>query len=259
MTGYPMPALNPLTTPWTEKSVVDVCQQEGRMRLNWGSLAIALCVVIGVLIAPAQPVLGGLSWTGTCSEPGCSRVLQLASTSTAAGFIGPITATIAPVVFGSLPVQGSLSATQTITIPGTLAITVDDMRGNNQGFSVSIRCGEDSLAPCFTSPRAPAGIPASSVSIAGQTLSRGVLFYGDGIGQAIGLDATGHSLDNSSVVGGACPRAIIGQGIYQYDVPLLLTLQYPATDYVTLPVGFTAHFYVTVTEDVSPVGCGDGT
>jgi hypothetical protein len=224
------------------------------MNLRHFARSLALVGALTALSVPVFSMTQGASKASACSNTGC--VITVIGGSGFDTYISPLTATIGTATFDEVQTTRQPLITETVTTSGSLGFSVYDLRGNNQGFTAYLSCtGADMGMPCLSSSQAPQGIPASAVTVAGPTLASGALFFGDGIGPAVGLDATGASLDSPVAVGGECYAEVIGQGIYDFAVPLALTLSYPYNEYVTLPVSFVGNFTLTVVENVSPSAC----
>lgn len=224
------------------------------MNLRHFARSLALVGALAALSIPVFSLTQGTPKASACSNPGC--VITIVGGSGFDTYISPLTATIGTATFAELPTMAQPSPSTVVTTTGALGFTVYDLRGNNQGFTAYLSCtGADMGMPCLSSSQAPAGIPASAVSVAGPTLASGALFFGDGIGAPIGLDASGSTLDSPVAVGGECYAEVIGQGIYDFDVPLMLSLAFPYNEYVTLPVSFFGNFTLTVVENVEPAAC----
>jgi len=208
--------------------------------------------LVGALAVMALPVFSATHHASACSNPGC--IVQITGGSGVDFYISPLTATFNSLEFIEIQTNREPAPTQTVTTTGSAGFTVFDLRGNNQGYTAYLDCPQ---AQCFSSPQAPLGIPANDVAVAAGATTQGFLFYGDGIGRAVGAPAgsTGLSLNNFVEVGGECRAPVIGQGFYVHRVPLTLTLPSPYNEYGTLPVSFEGLFRVTIVENQNPTLC----
>ena len=142
-----------------------------------------------------------------------------------------------------------------------MSFTILDRRGNNQGFTAFLSCASN---PCLTNPdQSNLGIPASDITVAGPTTGFSVDLLGDGVGPGIGVNSMGENLlpasptfgDFGAEVGGQCRSDVIGYGLYNFNVPLQLSLGTLYNEIVTLPISYDGNFAVSVVENEQPSGC----
>jgi hypothetical protein len=99
---------------------------------------------------------------GVCGTPGTpmgTGTCVSSSGGSVEGNFSPATVTIAPVNFGEFDIQTEGGPTQTTV--ATATITVDDLTGANQGWTVTL------YATNFDAPGAPTQIPANDITING--------------------------------------------------------------------------------------------
>jgi len=231
--------------------------------------------VVAAVAAMSIPVFGATRHASACSQPGGPVTVgspllgnqicffNASGTSGVDFYTSPITGTFGTAVFSEIQTSAEPSATQVVTTAGSLTFSIDDLRGNNQGFTAFLSCSAD---PCLSNPyQAPYGIPASAISVNGRTTGFTYPFYGDGVGPGIGLSsfrslsvitqlssAFNRVTGDAVAVGGQCAEPAIGYGSYLFNVPLLMTLGFPYNEYRTLPVSFGGNFTVSVLENTMP-------
>jgi len=220
--------------------------------------AIRSLALAGALVALTVPVFSVTHNAAACSGPSGSCTEVSTSSGTFDTFISPLSVALGSVNFPELPTQAEIPpGTATFVMNGSATITVNDLRGNNQGFSVYLSC-DLTFVGCMTSSQFPSGIPASDFSVPGPGTDDVMLLFGDGTGgEGIadgGLAGLTYPmpLTAPALVGGECAYEIIGKSIYAETVPV--TVIFPQEE-LTLPVSWTTHFVVSVTENAPPGGC----
>ncbi len=217
-------------------------------------------VVVAALSAMAVPVFNVTHSASACSQGQMDSEGNCTVTITGGNsfdtYISPLTATLGTTSFGELPTQAELANNATATVSGTVSFSVFDLRGNNQGFDAFLQCDRR----CLTSPQFPSGVPASDFSVSGMPSDDVDLFLGDATGDESAQDGyltdpTGQTLDSPVLVGGECKISAIGQSIYTDDVPVAMTLRFPETHILTLPISYDGNFLLTIQENVSPNNC----
>jgi hypothetical protein len=123
-----------------------------------GGLAIALLTLSLIFQVPASRVQAA----GFCGQPnaagGTGTCVSEGGGAIEANF-SPATVSIAPVNFGEFDINAEGAPAQTVT--GTATITVNDLTGANQGWTVNL------YATNFDAPGAPTQISASNIYVSG--------------------------------------------------------------------------------------------
>jgi hypothetical protein len=211
-------------------------------------------ILVGALTALSIPVFSASGTASACSNPDCSVFISGGSSGIDT-FISPLSASFGSISFPETPTQAQLGPTATTTLVGSVELTVTDLRGNNQGFSVYLDCG-DAFTPCVSSPQAPDGIPGSAATVLGLPTDENVeLIFGDATGDEGGEyipDPTGMTLNNEVLVGGECQVFRVGTSFYDETVPVGITFP---NELLTLPVSWSTDFSLFVVENQPPAGC----
>jgi hypothetical protein len=198
-----------------------------------GGLAAAL-LVVGLLTMQVRTPAQAAGFCGTPGTPYGTGTCVNQSGGSVEGNFSPATVTIAPVNFGEFDIQTEGGPTQVTT--GTALLTVDDLTGANQGWTVNLY-GTD-----FDAPGAPTQISATNIIISGSpvvsggnslvpscngirsTDSTNVCSGTSPLGSSFAVDAAGNIGKNlaapGQVVAYACPGT--GGGLTNISVPLSL-------------------------------------
>jgi hypothetical protein len=202
-------------------------------RASGGLLAALL--VVGLLTTQVRtPAVWAAGFCGTPGTPGGTGTCVNSSGGSVEGNFSPATVTIAPVDFGEFDISSEGSPAQANF--GTATLTVDDLTGANQGWTVNL------YATDFDAPGAPTQIPATGIQISGPSAVRSgnslVPSCGDvrgsdssdvcsgtsPLGSSFAVGLTGNIGKNlaapGQVVGYACPGT--GGGLTTITVPLEL-------------------------------------
>ncbi len=215
-------------------------------------------VFAGALAAMSIPVFSGTQSASACSIPGqtdanCSISAPIGGT--------PIESYYSPLVLDTSSASSSFGQTQvggerTVTVRGNVSgLTVRDLRGNNEGFAVSLQ--SNGASSSMTGVDFNGTIPAAYFSVDGTpTVSRSVCqqLYGyTPVCEAITATGTNANLGASQYVAYGCPVEGRGLGVYDVSVPVVMTL--PADSPANIAFQSTGSFFpswtATVTEGSS--------
>jgi hypothetical protein len=120
-----------------------------------GGLLAALLVVGLLTMQVRTPAAKAAGFCGEPGTPAGTGTCVSSSGGSVEGNFSPATVTIAPVSFGEFDIQAEGGPTQVTT--GTASLTVDDLTGANQGWTVNL------YATDFDAPGAPSQISASNI------------------------------------------------------------------------------------------------
>jgi len=123
-----------------------------------GGLLAALLVVGLLAMQVRTPAVQAAGFCGTPGTPPGTGTCVSSGGGSVEGNFSPATVTISPVNFGEFDIQSEGGPTQVTT--GTAMLTVDDLTGANQGWTVNLY-GTD-----FDAPGAPSQISATNIVIA---------------------------------------------------------------------------------------------
>jgi hypothetical protein len=219
-----------------------------RLALRALILAAALTTLaVPVFRMSGTPGSSVISTASACSVPGC------VFTSTVTGafntFFSPITITVSSVTMQEFHLHGE--QTTGVSLPGTLTLSVNDLRGNNEGFVVSVSSGGFSCTvPNFCTGTA---IAASDLSVSSVTASLASCI---GMCAAItGLSsAVGKTLDMPVAVAAQCPAELIGLGLYNISVGYTASLSASEAEAFTFfPASYSGTFSLSVDESAATV------
>lgn len=214
-------------------------------------LVLRALILAAALVALAVPVFrvtgtpgfSAIPTASACSVSGC--VLTNTTSTTFNTFFSPITVSVS----SNVEVQLHGELTSGATIPGTLTIAVNDLRGNNEGFEVSLEsngftCTVANLGN-FCSGTAVAASDIAVTSVAASTASC------IGFCAAITADSTavGSTLDSLVEVATQCPAELVGLGLYDINVGWTATLSAAEAEALSFfPASYDASWTVTVDE-----------
>lgn len=216
--------------------------------------ALRSLVLIAALAALSVPVFSATQNASACSNPGCTITVPIGGVPIDT-YYSPISITASSASFNEYPLAGQ---PMSVTLPGSLSLSVADWRGNNQGFDVSLS------STGFASSLSTTTIPASDISVTSVTSTlTGCLGVGTPGCSSIMTTpaAVGSTLDTSPVVAAACPAEAIGFGMYDVGVGLSLNLSGTAAEiFGSAPASWYGSFSVTVNEgtmfNAAADGCG---
>lgn len=211
-------------------------------------------VLAGALAALSVPVFSATQNASACSNPGCSITVPIGGVPIDTYF-SPISITASSATFAEYQLTGEQTS---LTLPGSLSVSVADLRGNNQGWDLSVS------STGFSSSLSSVSIPGSDLSVTGVTST---------LTSCVGVGATGCStiqtvtsgmsatLDMNPIVAVACPAEAVGLGYYDIGVNMNLNLSGQAAEVFTFaPASWYGNFSVTVNEGTSfnpgTDGCG---
>lgn len=157
-------------------------------RTSGGLLAALL--VVGLLTMQVRTPAQAAGFCGTPGTPPGTGTCVSSSGGSVEGNFSPATVTIAPVNFGEFDIQAEGGPTQTVA--ATATVTVDDLTGANQGWTVTL------YATNFDAPGAPTQIPANDILIAGPSTVASTNSLVDSCGGV-------YSTDSASVCSGTSP------------------------------------------------------
>jgi hypothetical protein len=222
---------------------------------------LRLVVLAGVLAALAVPAatlpipgVAALQTVSACSTPSC------VITGTVSGAIdtyySPITLSVTSVVIAEHQLTGQ--PTTTVSVPGTLSLSINDRRGNNEGFVVSVSSNG------FSTRLSSTMIPPSSITVSNVTSTLAACL---GVGNiacspVIPLPASyGKSLDSPVSIAAQCPSTSIGMGLYNIGMGLNVGLSGSTAEvFGFAPASWYGSFNVAVDESLPAVQgvCGVG-
>jgi hypothetical protein len=138
-----------------------------------------------------------------------------------------------------------------ISVPATLSLSVNDRRGNNQGFVVSVSSNG------FSTRLSSTAIPPSSVTVSNvsSTLAACLGVGNISCSPVIPLPTSyGKSLDGLVSIAAQCPSANIGMGIYNIGVGLNVGLTGSTAEVFDFaPASWYGSFNVAVDESLPTV------
>jgi hypothetical protein len=181
-------------------------------------------------------------------------------------FYSPPVLSATPVVFHQTRVGGEAD----VAIPGGVTLTVNDLRGNNAGFAVSLAAGDNMTPNCLTG--SAANVPAADCLVQNSQPNGGTGPFCKGLygytpvceaitNANLGLPATpGLMLDTARYVAYGCP--VQGHGLGLYNIPVNLLIALPADSPENIAFNATGtwnpHFTAILTEGRSLLGGPDG-
>jgi hypothetical protein len=242
--------------------------------------AFRALIVAGALVALSVPALNAasvlpgihlISSASACSIPGqpegnCSITVPITGVPVDS-FYSPPVLSANPVVFNQTKVGGEAN----VAIPGGVTLTVNDLRGNNAGFAVSLAAGDNTTPNCLTGYAG--NIPAADCLLQNSQPNGGTgpfcrALYGyTPVGceavtnTGLGLPAApGLALNIARYVAYACP--VLGHGLGLYNIPVNLLIALPADSPENIAFNGTGtwnpHFTAILTEGSSLLGGPDG-
>jgi hypothetical protein len=224
--------------------------------------AFRALILAGALVAVSLPVVSGtLTPASACSNPGCTT--SGGSTGPILDtYYSPITVTVGATTINEYQLTGE--PTGPVTLPGnSLTISINDRRGNNEGWALSLTSGGLFCTDANFCAGATGGIdiPASDLQVTASdpSLVSCVGLCATAVGT--GVDST---LDGNPVVAYACPAELIGMGLYSVPVTFNVNLSLQeAENFYFFPASYGGSFTATVDESLAPgstlVGlCGTG-
>jgi len=225
-----------------------------RTLVRWVILASALVVLVVPAVNAPFPIAGlpGPSAASACSNPGC--VITGTVTGAIDTYYSPITLSVTSLVIAEHPLAGQ--PTGALTLPGTLSLSINDRRGNNQGFVVSVSSGG------FATRLSSTTIPGSAVAVNGVNATTAACL---GVGSMLCssiiplVGAYGKTLENPVAVAAECPTANIGMGLYNVGVNLNVGLNGTTAEvFGFAPASWYGTFNVMVDESAPSVrgACG---
>jgi hypothetical protein len=217
---------------------------------------LRVVVLAGVLATLALPTAtlslpGGFQAPQTasaCSNPGC--VITGTVTGDIDTYYSPITLSVTSVVIAEHQLSGQPVSSVSV-IPGTLSISINDRRGNNEGFVVSVSSNGFSTGLSTTT------IPPSSVTVSNvsSTLAACLGVGNIACAPVIALATSyGKSLDSPVSIAAQCPSANIGMGLYNIGVGLNVGLSGSTAEVFDFaPASWSGSFNVAVDESLPTV------
>jgi len=219
-------------------------------------LVLRALILAAALTALAVPVFRVTGTSGSsviptasaCSVPTC--VFTTTVTGALNTFFSPITITVSSVTISEIQLHGEVATTT--TVPGSLTLAVNDLRGNNEGFVVSVSSsGFSCTVPNFCTGTAIAASDLSVTSPPTATLTSCI-----GMCAPIkGLPgAVGKTLDMPVAVAAQCPAELIGLGLYSVSVPWTATLSATEAEaFNFFPASYSGTFFLSVDESAATV------
>jgi hypothetical protein len=215
--------------------------------------------LVGALTALSLPVFAATQTASACSTPNCQVIVPIGGVPVDT-FFSPISATSNGATFAETQITGEQTAP--IVVPGSLSVSINDQRGNNQGLDVELSStGFSSSLSLVTIPATDLSITAvtSTLTFCGPLVNSGCSSIGTAPG-AVGATLGGTVPVPVAV---ACPAEAIGMGMYDVGVDMNLTLQ-PGTPeaeaFEFAPISWFGNFTVTINEgpsvDFGALGCG---
>lgn len=147
-----------------------------------GGLLAALLVVGLLTMQVRTPAAQAAGFCGTPGTPAGTGTCVSSSGGSVEGNFSPATVTIAPVNFGEFDIQAEGGPTLVTT--GTAVLTVDDLTGANQGWTVNL------YATDFDAPGAPTQISATNIIISGAPVVAGANSLVPSCGGVMSTDST---------------------------------------------------------------------
>jgi hypothetical protein len=241
--------------------------------------AFRALIVAGALVALSVPALNAasalpgvdlISSASACSydqtDPNCSSTVPITGVPVDS-FYSPPVLSATPVVFKETKVGGEAN----VAIPGGVTLAVNDLRGSNAGFAVSLAAGDNTTPYCLTG--SAANIPAADCLVQNSQPNGGTGPFCKGLygytpvceaitNTGLGLPATsGLALNIARYVAFACP--VQGHGLGLYTIPVNLLIALPADSPENIAFNATGtwnpHFTAILTEGSSLLGGPDGT
>jgi hypothetical protein len=237
--------------------------------------AFRMLILAGALVALSVPALNAASVlpgvhlipsASACSLPDKSD----SNCSTTVPIIGvPVDSFYSPPVLSATPVvfhQTRVGGEADVVIFGGVTLTVNDLRGNNAGFAVSLAAGDNTTPYCLTG--SAANIPAADCLVQHSQPNGGKGPFCKGLygytpvceditNANLGLPATpGLTLDAARYVAYGCP--VQGHGLGLYNIPVNLLIALPADSPENIAFNGTGtwnpHFTAILTEGRSLLG-----
>jgi len=180
------------------------------------------------------------------TAPGCSSSI----TTVIDTYFSPPVVTVNTAAFSETVSAGEI----TYTVPGMLGVTVNDYRGNNQGFVLSLTA--TNFATSLSSVVIPAGdFYLNGTTAATLTSCAALNAPVGGCGPVVGIPGAypGSSLDVPRNFALQCPFEAEGVGTYALTVPLLLVIPMDSPeDFIFAhDISWYGGFNVTLTEGPS--------
>jgi hypothetical protein len=214
--------------------------------------ALRALVLAGALTALAVPAFSMTASANTCpGSPGCTG----SSTGVIDTYFSPPVVTVSTAVFSETTNAGEV----TYMVPGSIAVTVNDLTNNNQGFVLSL------ASTNWTTSLSSTFIPAGDLTLNGPATvdtTSCVYTVGGGCGPVTPVsDTVGAPLTPPGapfVV--QCPTEEEGSGLYSIRQPLLLTIPVDSPEDILFgnhDISWYGTFIVSLTQgiDFSAYGC----
>ncbi len=207
---------------------------------------IRALAVAGALTALSIPVVNA-GQASAFSNPG-------GSTSSSGG--GTLDSYVSPLSVSrptsDLERATTAQVTGTITLNGTVGFTVEDPRGNDQGFAVALSSTDYNSSLFNFQP----AVAASAVSVTGASTVTPTCFTNASEGLACAAAhgyydpaAQAETLDMNPIVAVQCPTQSIGFGAYAIQVPISAKVTGTAAElFGSLPVSLDSTYTATVYE-----------
>jgi hypothetical protein len=208
--------------------------------------ALILAAALTALAVPAfslTSVSADSNPGGTTSSSSTGPVLDT--------YYSPITVTVGATTINETRLTGEPTGPVTLS-PNSITISVNDRRGNNEGFTVSL---SSTGLFCTVSPYCLGYggsfyIPASDLQFVSSSPSLVSCF---GVCASISAATAGGTLDSNPVVAYQCPAEVVGMGLYTVPVNFNVNLSQPeAEDYYFVPMSYGGTFTATVDESKGP-------
>jgi len=248
MHGNRMTLFTPQQQVAPDKEVTDMRLDIKRM-LIVGAAVVGLSLPVATMSQTASAC--DVNSLNTCS--GTTTVSGVGDTVTS-----PMTFTVGTPAFSETMLAGEVN----YTIPGSLSIALDDMRGNNEGFVVQLS------ANAGTAPGTNVTIPASDYTVTSSTATNGFcgVSYASGASETLTGYVPSGDLGSYQTIGCASYLASgeEGYGMYTLDEGLSLSIptsQHPLNEiFGTNPKSWVHSFNVAVLQGpaaaaVAPAGC----
>lgn len=218
--------------------------------------ALRALILSGALVALSIPVFNAVS-VSACDV----NVLNSCTGSSGGSGIldtvtSPMTFTVGTASFSETALAGEVA----YSIPGSLSIALQDMRGNNSGFAVQLSANDASA------PGANVVIPASDFTVTSSTATNGfcgVSATGGACETLVGILPTG-DLSSPQTIGVACAltNGAEGYGMFTLDEGLLLGIplsQQPLNEiFGTNPKEWNISFNVSVLQGAAGAAVAPG-
>jgi hypothetical protein len=214
--------------------------QKGAKRMRITHFIRMFALVCAVLALSVPLLSRSAQRAAACSNPGCT--VTATTPAEIDSYVSPLSVTSVTATFLE---RATTAQTQAFSMTGTLAFTVMDARGNNQGFVASITSSN------FTSSLFPL-LPISNTAIlvSGTPNVVSVCYGPYSCGQPRGVNTSvGANMSANPAVAAECPSASIGEGQYAVTVPLALGVSgLTAEKLGSYPTSWSGTFTVSVTE-----------